>query len=199
MKYTLISNNPEMVVAWKKFFRKEENVEILEGNIITAKADAIVSPANSFGFMDGGVDLAISMHIGWHVEDELRKRIQELPEGELLIGNAMVIETNHKDFPYLISAPSMRVPMSFNIATSVNTYLAMKATLITAKNHSKIESLTMTSFCTGTGRMNFEIAAHQMYEAFLEIEKGKKKSYKEYGDAQKYQYELNPKGMIFDY
>ena len=30
-------------------------------------ADAIVSPANSFGFMDGGIDYAYSDHFGWHM------------------------------------------------------------------------------------------------------------------------------------
>lgn len=26
-----------------------------------------VSPANSFGFMDGGIDLAYSLHFGWQM------------------------------------------------------------------------------------------------------------------------------------
>ena len=30
-------------------------------------ADAIVSPANSFGFMDGGIDMVYSKRFGWQM------------------------------------------------------------------------------------------------------------------------------------
>ena len=79
---------------------------------------------------------------------ELQKKIKALSEGELLIGKAMVLETQDELIPYLIAAPTMRVPMSFNIATSINAYLAMKATLIAAKNHSNIEDLAIPGFCS---------------------------------------------------
>ncbi|WP_196889692.1 macro domain-containing protein [Aureivirga sp. CE67] len=199
MEYLLISIDTEMVEAWKRYFSEEANVQIIEDDITKYDVDAIVSPANSFGFMDGGVDLAISKYIGWHVEERLRKRIKESDLGELLIGQTMIIETDFEKIPYVISAPSMRVPMSFNIATSVNAYLAMKATLIAAKKHPKINKISMTSFCTGTGRMDKDIAASQMYQAFLEIEKEQQKYFEDFGGAQKYQYELNKEGMIFDY
>ena len=79
-----------------------------------------------------------------------------------MVGRAMILETGDELIPYLISAPTMRVPMNFNIATSVNPYLAMKATLIEARKHPKIESIAISGFCTGVGRMQPEIAARQM-------------------------------------
>jgi O-acetyl-ADP-ribose deacetylase (regulator of RNase III) len=60
--------------------------------------------------------------------------IKELPEGELLVGQAMVLETGDRQIPFLISAPTMRIPTNFNIDTSVNAYLAMKAILIKSKS-----------------------------------------------------------------
>ena len=73
----------------------------------------------------------------------------------------------------------------------------MKATLIAARQHSGINSVAIPSFCTGVGRMPFDIAAKQMFEAFREIELGGKMHFPDFGSAQKYHYGLNPKGMIW--
>ena len=199
MHYLFIDTNPKMVAAWKVFFQEEANVIVKEGDLTSVAESAIVSPANSFGFMDGGVDYAISMRLGWDLQTTLQKQISELPEGELLVGKAMVVETGDALIPYLISAPTMRVPMNFNIATSIHAYLAMKATLIVAKAHPKIESIAVPGFCTGVGRMDPMIAAQQMYQAFKEIEKGEKMNFQDFGAAQRYHFKINPTGMLYDY
>lgn len=53
MQYILIDINPKMVKAWQAFFKAETNVTVQKGDLTQVKCDAIVSPANSFGFMDG--------------------------------------------------------------------------------------------------------------------------------------------------
>ena len=198
MHYLLIDKNPKIVSAWNDFFGEEANVTIQEGDLTNVACDAIVSPANSFGFMDGGVDYAISMRLGWDLQFELQKQIKETAESELLVGRAMVIETSDEIIPYLISAPTMRVPMNFNISTSVNAYLAMKATLIEARKHPNIEYVAIPGFCTGVGNMAPQIAARQMFQAFKEIEKGEKMDFDSFGKAQKYHWNINPQGMIYD-
>lgn len=164
MHYLLIDQNPKMVSAWQDFFKDEESIKILQGDLASVSCDAIVSPANSFGFMDGGVDYAISMRLGWELQFDLQRKIKSLPEGELIVGKAMTIETGDELIPYLVAAPTMRVPMNFNISTSINAYLAMKATLIETKNHPKIEYVAIPGFCTGVGKMPTQIAARQMYQ-----------------------------------
>lgn len=199
MHYQLIDINPELVNAWNSFFSGEDHVSVSNGDLTQVNCDAIVSPANSFGFMDGGVDYAISERLGWDLQEELQKRIKALPEGELLVGKTLVLDTGDPSIPFLISAPTMRVPMSFNIATSVNAYLAMKAILIAAKDHPKIHSVAIPGLCTGVGRMEPKIAARQMHRAFLEIEKGERMDFKTFSEATAYHLWINPKGMIYDY
>ena len=92
----------------------------------------------------------------------------------------------------------MRVPMNFNILTSVNAYLAMKAILIAAKSHPEIHSVAIPGLCTGVGKMPVHSAARQMFRALEEIELGKKLDFPEFGDAQKYHWRLNEDGMIRD-
>ena len=86
----------------------------------------------------------------------------------------------------MVSAPTMWVPMSFNIATSINAYLAMKAVFIAATGHPDIETVAIPGMCTGVGRMPPHIAARQMYAAFSEIELGKRPVFEDFSEAQKY-------------
>lgn len=198
MRYLLIDKNPRLVSAWREFFSGYKQVSILEGDLTQVSHDAIVSPANSFGFMDGGVDYAISMRLGWGLQDKVQAKIKALPNQELLVGQALVVPTDDKVIPYLIAAPTMRVPMSFNIDTSVNAYLAMKATILAAKAHPDIEDIAIPGFCTGVGRMDPMIAAKQMFMAFEEIELGKSLDFSSFAEAQKHQWNINPKGFIWE-
>ena len=69
-----------MIDAWNALFKKEENVEVSNGDLTQAICDAIVSPANSFGFMDGGIDYAISERFGWDLQLELQNKIKNIYE-----------------------------------------------------------------------------------------------------------------------
>lgn len=197
MKIILAAIEKKLIDAWKEFFSAEENVSIVEEDITKIACDAVVSPANSFGFMDGGLDYALSVRFGWDLEKKLQLKIKELPEGELLVGQAMIIETNDREVPFLISAPTMRIPTNFNIDTSVNAYLAMKAILINAKANEKISTVAIPGLCTGVGRMQPIICARQMFQAYKEIILGEKQDFRTFGEAQKYHWNINPQGMIW--
>ena len=196
MKIILAAVDPRLIDAWKEFFASEKNVVIVEGDITKIDCDAIVSPANSFGFMDGGLDHEISERFGWNIEKQLQQQIKELPEGELLVGQALVVETDDKKTPFLISAPTMRVPTAFNIDTSVNAYLAMKAILIKTKGNPRIFSVAIPGLCTGVGRMHPIISARQMFQAYKEIILEQKMDFATFVDAQKYHWNINPQGKI---
>src|SRR5688572_9910641 len=113
----LVYLEDELGNSWRNDFSECENLSIIKGDITKIKSDAVVSPANSFGFMDGGLDWHLSERFGWHLQDELQVKIAQLDERELLIGRSITLETGDSEVPFLISAPTMRVPMSFNIAT----------------------------------------------------------------------------------
>lgn len=69
MKLILIYRDQGLGDAWAKHFGQQVNVTIMEGDICNMSCDAVVSPANSFGFMDGGLDLALSERFGWGLQD----------------------------------------------------------------------------------------------------------------------------------
>ena len=197
MKILLAGLSPKLLDAWTEFFSKEENVTITESDHTKLECDAIVSPANSFGFMDDGLDDALSERLGWDLEKRLQQTIKELPERELLVGQALILETGDKTIPLFISAPTMRIPTNFNIDTSVNAYLAMKAILIKAKSDKRISTIAIPGLCTGVGRMQPMIAARQMFQAYEEIILGQEMDFATFGEAQKYHWNINPQGMIW--
>jgi O-acetyl-ADP-ribose deacetylase (regulator of RNase III) len=176
MKLVMAGVDGDLVRAWEKTCGNMENVTVHSGSIFEVKCDALVSPANSFGFMDGGLDLAISEFFGWHVQERLQKLIQTRHHGELLVGMAEVVETDHPQIPYLISAPTMRVPTI--LKDSVNVYLATRAVLVLLKFGTLpdgtpvkhiIETVAIPGMGTGVGQVPPDICAHQMKVAIEDI------------------------------
>lgn len=183
--------DPALGAAWRELFASERNVRIIKGSILNCRTDAIVSPANSFGFMDGGLDYYISERFGWHLQDELQKRIRALPEHELLVGKAMTINTGDPVVRFLISAPTMRVPMSSGISESLTAYLAMKAILICSQQNPEIRSVAVPGLCTGTGNMPYDVCALQMFQAWNEIQNGNVPVFNSFPEAQRHHQYLN--------
>ena len=153
-------------------FSEVENVEVIQGSLLAQHADAIVSPANSFGIMDGGIDKEIIEQLGMSLEIKLKKIIADDYFGELCIGNAVVVPIDKPNFKYMIAAPTMRVPM--NVSQTTNAYIAFRAMLIEALNHNSIESIATPMFCTGIGKMNYKVAATQMKIAYRNVIQGMK-------------------------
>jgi O-acetyl-ADP-ribose deacetylase (regulator of RNase III) len=168
----LVDTNEELVAAWRSAFGRASDVHVDSGSILNHQADAIVSPANSFGFMDGGIDLAYSGYFGWHVQDALQTNIKASCHGELPVGQALVVETGHPGIPFLISAPTMRVPA--DVSATVNAYLAFRAALIAASVHNQsasrqIGSILVPGLGTGVGRLSAEACATQMFAAYIAV------------------------------
>ncbi len=162
-KFILADRHPALVEAWEHEFKNYSGFEFYTGDVFDKKADVIVSPANSFGFMDGGIDLAYSKKMGWHVQERVQKKIQEEFDGELLVGQSLIVETDFEQFPYLLSAPTMRVPLL--LAGTPNVYLAAKAIFLTMKKYPDYTCL-IPGLGTGCGSVFFSQCAQRMRMAY---------------------------------
>lgn len=167
MKIQLIDRSEEMCQQWRIQFKDCDDIVVHQGDFFSLKADCVVSPANSFGYMDGGLDLAISKKIGWQVSKKLQKQIQEKYFGELLVGQAELVETDFPEIPFCISAPTMRVPLI--LKETVNVYLASKAVFALLKKENRIETVTMSGLGTGVGKVPYDICAKQMKQAYDDV------------------------------
>lgn len=173
--YHLRDINAPLVEAWSNYFADIPHVRPSMGDIFGLEADAIISPANSFGFMDGGIDLVYSRRFGWQLQERLQALLRVEYEGELPVGMAVVLGTGDPNLPYLISAPTMRAPT--NVSDTLNAYLAFRASLWAINRHNalfpgSIKSVICPGLGTATGGMLVEICAKQMYTAYVEIIEG---------------------------
>ena len=169
-KLYLIDSKPELCEKWRQVFSSYPEVEVLKGDYFQQSADAIVSPANSFGIMDGGLDLTIRNELSFQVETDIQEVILNKYHGEMPIGSAEIINTNHDKWSYMIAAPTMRIPE--NVAFTLNAYIAFRAILIAINsfNESKpkrpIKSLVCSGLGTGIGSMEPTKCAAQMRAAY---------------------------------
>ncbi|HEY1013170.1 MAG TPA: macro domain-containing protein [Herpetosiphonaceae bacterium] len=170
IKLILVDREAGVCKAWAEAFRDLPAVEIVNGSFERLPAfDCMVSPANSFGLMDGGIDAAILNFFGEDLQERVQRRIIADYLGEQPVGTAFVVETGHPRHPFLAHAPTMRVPMA--VDQSENAYLAMWAMLLAVRRHnqagaSQIETVACPGLATATGRMLHREAARQMAQAY---------------------------------
>lgn len=131
--------------------------------------DCLVSPANSFGMMDGGMDAAITRFFGVALEHRVQDCILDDYLGEQPVGTSLIVETGHPKHPFLAHTPTMRVPMS--IQDTDVPYTAMWAMLLAVRRHNKthprkIKSVVCPGLGTGIGRVPYREAARQMAIAY---------------------------------
>jgi len=166
----LVDPQTQLCDAWSCSFENLPRVSIHNGNFQDVKAfDCIVSPANSFGLMDGGIDLAIRDYFGMQIQKNVRKVIEREFYGEQPVGTSAIVYTENDDHPFLAHTPTMRVPS--NISNTDNVYNAMFAMLRTVANHNRQDPLRINKvLCSGlgtaTGRVAPKEAARQMSLAF---------------------------------
>src|SRR5262245_65161566 len=109
MKIILSAVEADLADAWERHCGDLPDVSIHRGSILDLSVDAVVSPANSFGFMDGGIDHLYSHHFGWEVQTRLQELIRLRHHGELIVGSAEIVATGNDRIPHVIAAPTMRV------------------------------------------------------------------------------------------
>lgn len=164
-----------LVDAGSQVFEPFAAIDVAKADFFAEDADALVSPANSFGIMDGGLDLAIRSELGHHVQKRVQDRILADHHGEIAVGAAFVVPTDHTRWPYLVVAPTMRVPEPS--AHTLNAYLAFRAVLLSVAAFNareatpRIASIVVPGFCTGIGGMDARRCAAQMRMAYDQVTK----------------------------
>ena len=168
MKIYLLDKNEKMVESWNRFFKDDPSVKVVnndfESFMKNNDVECVVSPANSFGLMDGGYDLAISNYFGDDLQKKVQKYIIKNFNGEQPVGTAFMLKipnTNKR----LIHAPTMRNPGL--IKDPLVVYFAMRETLRIAEKN-KVESIVIPAFGALTGGVHRDTVAKYMNVAFKE-------------------------------
>jgi O-acetyl-ADP-ribose deacetylase (regulator of RNase III) len=160
----LVDHNPVLVAAWRECFRSFPEVAIRQGDLLAVAENAVVSPANSFGFLDGGIDRAYLAFFGLHIQERVQQASAARPEGHLPVGASIVVRTGHGRIPFLILAPTMLLP---EVVAEDHSYRALRAVLRLAGHDAGVGRMV---FCpglgTGVGGGAPDAAAREMAQAY---------------------------------
>lgn len=124
-------------------------------DITKLRCDAIVNPANSFGYMGGGVAGVIKRVGGAGIENEA------VGQAPITIGRAVATTAGTLPCKAVIHAPTMRRPAERTNEENVRS--ATLAALECADNNG-YESIAFPGMGTGVGRVPLDVAARTMVE-----------------------------------
>ena len=172
----------------KRSFRQFSPVQVALGSILDhdGAVDTFVSPANTIGNMDGGIDRDFSSYFDWsmgrpfHDANPLQLAIDVRygKGGELPIGASLVVpvvpgeRSAVRTVRFLVAAPTMRVPGALPLM-SRDVHRAALAVFRAwrewdGQEAGPINAVAMPMFGTGYGEVPVWVAAAQMWEAFVE-------------------------------
>lgn len=169
-KVVLVDVNPAMVSAWRETFEENPEVDIRHGSMLDQRVDAWVSPTNSAGNMDGGLDGVIRSYLGEGIQKRLHAALEDQFHGVMPVGNATCVSTQRDEPRWLISTPTM-VTSSEDVSDTMNVALACAAAfqVIHQQNEREpgsIRSVALPGLGANTGRVPVHICADLMWTAY---------------------------------
>jgi O-acetyl-ADP-ribose deacetylase (regulator of RNase III) len=126
VELVLCATDEPLARAWQTAAAGRRNIRVHRGSVLEVQAQAVVSPANSFGWMRGGID-ALYSQVFPPVEESVRSAVLAYHGGELPVGEALIVPTGAAKPAWLISAPTMRDPGTRLPEDTVHPYLAARA------------------------------------------------------------------------
>ncbi|MTD56367.1 macro domain-containing protein [Amycolatopsis pithecellobii] len=167
-----------LVRAWQSVAERIAGaVRVHHGSVLDVAAQAVVSPANSYGWMRGGID-AIYARAFPEVEQNVRSAILAYHGGELPIGESVIVPTGEASPAWLISSPTMREPGERLPEDTVNPYLAARAVFLCWRDgriehgagvRTVVDTIAMPGLGTGVGGVRPETCARQVAAAWTEV------------------------------
>lgn len=171
MKIYLVDLDSRMTNCWEQDFEEVTDVEVVNGDMQEfldshKDVDTIVSAANSFGIMDGGLDAVYVRYFGDSLQTAVLERIREEHLGEQPVGSSLILKIPEGKGKRLIHTPSMRTPQPLIDPRIV--YTCTRSALVTAmKNRAK--AIVMPAFGHLTGRVKAETVSSLMYKAYEDV------------------------------
>jgi O-acetyl-ADP-ribose deacetylase (regulator of RNase III) len=166
----LVHPEAAMCEAFRARFAGLPNVRIVQQRFEDLEShDAFVTAGNSFGIMTAGIDAAVIRRFGDDLMRRVQQRILDSYWGEQPVGTAFVEPTGDPNLPFIVHAPTMRVPGSIDGTDKV--YSATWAAFLAIAEHSRsagtaIETAAFPAMGTGFGGVPFDEAARQMAAAY---------------------------------
>ncbi|MGQ0840505.1 macro domain-containing protein [Actinokineospora sp.] len=166
-----------LAAAWDAAAQGRPDIRVHRGSLLDVPAQAVVSPANSYGWMRGGID-AVYAQTFPAVEQHVRSAVLAYHGGELPVGEALIVPTDAARPAWLISAPTMREPSQALAPDTVHPFLAARAVFRLWRDgvldngvpvRAVVRTIAMPGLGTGVGQVPPEVCARQLAAAWDEV------------------------------
>lgn len=132
------------------------DIQIVQGNILDQRVDALVSPAHSTGYMGYGAAKAIVKAGGKEIEDDA------VAQAPLIIGDA--IATTAGSLPFKAIIHTATIDNANDELTQTNITKAVLGALLLADDAGYF-SVALPGMGTGVAGMSYDMAAQAMRDA----------------------------------
>lgn len=163
VRITIVAFTEESYSHLKSAFMLFPEVAINHGDILKIASNCVVSPANSTGKMDGGLDAQYRQYFGAQIESNLQARISKLPDPGLNIGTTLTQETKDPKIPWMLVAPTVEEP---GFTQHANVGRAMYAILKSIAAEPRLQPCYCPLLGAGVGGVPAKVAAKQMASAY---------------------------------
>ncbi|HYQ68210.1 MAG TPA: macro domain-containing protein [Actinophytocola sp.] len=177
LRLVLCAIEDALAEAWESAADGRPEVHTHRGSTLDVPADAVVSPANSYGWMRGGID-AVYARTFPSLEQHVRSAVLAYHGGELPVGQAVIVPTDASAPAWLISAPTMRSPGELLPPDTVHPYLAARAVFRLWRDgrledgrpvRAVVSTIAMPGLGTGVGGVPASVCARQVMAAWDEV------------------------------
>ncbi|MFJ8569289.1 ADP-ribosyltransferase domain-containing protein [Streptomyces sp. NPDC093514] len=170
LRVVLTDVNEHVVQAWRAAFADTPGIEIRRGSILDEDVDAWVTPTNSRGRMDGGVDAVIKRYLGSGIQVRVQRAIRDRFAGSMPVGSAICVPSGAAAPRFLISTPTM-VQSSQNVSATLNVALACAAAFQAVHRQNRkapgsIRSVALVGMGAQTGRVPARVCANLMWTGY---------------------------------
>ncbi|QES51770.1 Appr-1-p processing protein [Streptomyces venezuelae] len=170
LRVVLTDVNPDVVEAWRAAFADTPGIEIRTGSILDEEVDAWVSPTNSRGRMDGGVDAVIKRYLGAGIQLRVQRAIRDRFAGRLPVGSAVCVPSGATNPGFLISTPTMETSAQ-NVSETLNVALACAASFQAIHRQNEeapgsIRSVALVGMGARTGGVPARVCANLMWTGY---------------------------------
>ncbi|WP_424183731.1 macro domain-containing protein [Actinokineospora sp. G85] len=173
----LCAVSADLARAWDTAAEGRPSIRVHRGSLLEIDADAVVSPANSYGWMRGGIDAVYAAAFPT-VEQSVRSAVLAYHGGELPVGEALIVSTEAARPAWLITAPTMREPGEPLPPDTVHPYLAARAVFrlwLTGEVEDGtpvrdvVRTIAVPGLGTGVGGVSPAACARQLAAAWDEV------------------------------
>jgi len=177
LRLVLCAVEDPLAHAWEAAVDGRPEVAVHRGSTLDVPAQAVVSAANSYGWMRGGIDAVYAREFP-SIEQHVRSAVLAYHGGELPVGQAVIVPTDAAEPAWLISAPTMREPGEVLPQDTVHPYLAARAVFRLWRDgrleddrpvRAVVRTMALPGLGTGVGGVSPAVCARQVMAAWDEV------------------------------